>query len=226
MTEEERRRYDFHAHTFLTDGQASATEMWFAAEHLGHRVLAITDHVSMNDPAAILTQLRGEADAYADGPLRPIIGVEVSMVPPRRIADVARAARRAGAEIVIVHGETLADPVPAGTNHAAIDCTEVDLLAHPGLLDPADAELARAHGTVLEISGRAGHSAGNGHVARVALAAGAELVVDSDAHAPRQLLAYDAARRLASGAGLREADVAKALHDAPERLLARIGARR
>ncbi len=37
------------------------------------------------------------------------------MVAPRYIPEVARRARRAGAEIVLVHGETLAEPVPPGT---------------------------------------------------------------------------------------------------------------
>lgn len=220
-----RGRYDFHAHTFLSDGTDSPTDMWYTADRLGHALLAITDHVSLNDPAPVLARLHAEARAFEEGPMRTVVGVEVSMVPPRRIAEVARAARRAGAEIVIVHGETLADPVPAGTNHAAIDSGEVDLLAHPGLLAHADAELAHAHGVVLELSGRKGHSLGNGHVARVALAAGADLVVDSDAHATGQLLPLDAATAIAQGAGLSAGDVQRAIRDAPERLAARVGRR-
>ena len=225
MDAPERRRYDFHSHTYLTDGQTSATDLWHEADRLGHQVLAVTDHIALNDPAPILERLRAEARAYEEGPLRPFIGVEVTTVPPRRIADVAKEARRAGAEIVIVHGETLAEHVAPGTNHAAIECAEVDLLAHPGLLTEADAELARAHGVFLEISGRRGHAFGNGHVARVALAAHADLVVDSDAHAPEQLLAFEAAERIAHGAGLTPEAVAQALREAPERLVRRLGQR-
>ena len=218
-----RERYDFHSHTFLTDGQASATDMWFAADRRAHRVLAITDHIALEDPKPLLDRLHQEARAFEEGPMQPFVGVEVSMVPARRIADVARGARRAGAEIVIVHGETTVEPVPKGTNHAAIDCPEVDLLAHPGLLDPADAELAASHGTVLELTGRRGHSIANGHVARTALRAGATLVVDSDAHATEQLLAIEAARTVARGAGLSEAEVRRALREAPRRLVRRLG---
>ncbi len=214
----DRPRFDFHSHTFLTDGTTSATDLWFHADRLGHRVLAVTDHVSLNDPAPLLARLRAESEAFEDGPLVPLIGVEVSMVPPARIAGVARAARRAGAQIVIVHGETPVEPVPAGTNHAAIDCRDVDLLAHPGLLDPEDAELARAHGTFPELSGRRGHSLANGHVARIAIESGADLVVDSDAHSPEQLLPLELARRIAAGAGLPVDAVARALSDAPRRL--------
>jgi putative hydrolase len=223
MTEAPRRRYDFHAHTFLTDGSASATDMWTAGDRLGHRVMAITDHVGMEDPTPLLTRLHAESKAFADGPMVTFVGVEISMVPPRHIDAVARAARRAGAEIVIVHGETLAEPVPAGTNRAAIDCREVDLLAHPGLLDPADAELARAHGTILELSGRSGHSVTNGHVARVALAAGASIVVDSDAHRTGDLLPYERALLVARGAGLTELPISGALATTPEALVRRLG---
>ncbi len=217
----DRPRFDFHSHTFLTDGTTAPTDMWLHADRLGHRVLAITDHVSLDDPRPLLGRLAAEARAFEDGPMIPLIGVEVSMVPAPRISQVARVARRAGAQIVIVHGETPVEPVPPGTNHAAIDCRDVDLLAHPGLLDPRDAELARAHGTFLEISGRRGHSLANGHVARVALEAGADLVVDSDAHAPDQLLGIEIARKIAHGAGLPVEGVRRALEDAPRRLAER-----
>jgi len=220
-----RRRFDFHAHTYLTDGSASATDMWTAGDRLAHRVLAITDHVALEDPRPLLDRLHAEARAFADGPMVTLVGVEISMVPPRHIDAVARAARKAGAELVIVHGETLAEPVPAGTNRAAIDCREVDLLAHPGLLDPADAELAHAHGTVLELSGRSGHSITNGHVARVALAAGAAIVVDSDAHRTGDLLSFERAEHVGRGAGLPDLPVASALTATPESLVRKLGKR-
>lgn len=216
-------RYDFHSHTYLTDGTASASDMWRHADLLGHRALAVTDHVSVEDPAPLLQRLRQEAKAWEGEALVTLVGVEITLVPPRRIADVARAARRAGAEIVIVHGETLAEPVEPGTNRAAIECPEVDLLAHPGLLTSADAALARDHGTVLELSGRRGHSLANGHVAQTAAAAGVDMVVDSDAHRPDELLSYEQAQRIAAGAGVTAADLQRSLRDAPGRLLKRCG---
>lgn len=218
-------RYDFHAHTYLTDGTTSATDMWHYSDRLLHRAQAITDHVGAEDPTPLLTRLHQEARAWEGAPLVTLVGVEISMVPPRRIADVARAARRAGAEIVIVHGETLVEPVAAGTNRAALEAPEVDLLAHPGLLTEADAALAHDHEKVLELSARRGHSLGNGLVAQRAVAAGADLAVDSDAHGPEQLVSYEFARQVATGAGLREGQVAQALADGPERLLRRCGKR-
>ncbi len=222
-TDERPPRYDFHAHTFLTDGQLSATDMWLHADQLLHRALAITDHVGMEDPKPLLDRLHQEARAWEGTPLRTLVGVEVSMVPPRHIAEVARAARRSGAEIVIVHGETPVEPVPAGTNRAAIEAPEVDLLAHPGLLTEAEAELAHAHETILELTGRRGHSLANGIVAQRALAAKADVVVDSDAHDGEQLIPYELARTIAFGAGLTESAVTRALAEAPRRLLARLG---
>jgi histidinol phosphatase-like PHP family hydrolase len=220
--EKSRRRFDFHAHTFLTDGESSATDMWFAADQLAHQVLAITDHLALNDPVPLIDRLRQEAKAFEGSPMRTLVGVELSMLPPRRIAEAARSARRAGAEIVIVHGETLAEAVPEGTNRAAVECPDVDLLAHPGLLTPEVAELAHVHGIVLELSARKGHSLSNGHVARTAIEAGAALVVDSDAHATGDLLSLDRARQIARGAGLGPEAIARALDDGPRALLKRI----
>ncbi len=216
------QRIDFHSHSYLTDGTASPTDMWSHAESLAHRALALTDHIALEDPTPLLDRLHQEARAWDGEGFVPIVGVELTQVPPRRIADAAKGARRAGAQIVIVHGETLAELVPAGTNRAAIDSGEVDVLAHPGLLDPHDAELARAHGVALEISGRSGHSLGNGRVVRAALEAGAELVVDSDAHHPRELIPLERARRIAQGAGVPEARLERVLVAGPSELARRL----
>ena len=218
------QRADFHSHSFLTDGATSPTEMWNEAQALDHRALALTDHLSMEDPRPMLRRLQQEARAWDGRRFFPVVGVELTKLPPKQIAPVARAARRAGAQIVIVHGETIVEHVPAGTNHAALDSGEVDVLAHPGLLEPKDAELAHAHGVTLEISGRRGHALCNGRVVRLALEAGAELVVDSDAHAVDQLIPMAQARRIALGAGVPEATVARVLETTPSALLRRLRA--
>ncbi len=202
MPDETPRRIDFHSHSYLSDGVTSPTDMWNEAEALAHGALALTDHISLEDPKPLLDRLRAEAAAWDGARFVPLVGVEVTKVPARRIAEAARRARQAGAEIVIVHGETLLEHVPAGTNHAAVACDEVDVLAHPGLLTAADAELARAHDVALELSGRPGHALGNGLVARRALDAGAALVVDSDAHRPDDLIPLELAHRIARAAGV------------------------
>ncbi|MGA7923336.1 MAG: histidinol phosphate phosphatase domain-containing protein [Thermoplasmata archaeon] len=221
--DERPERYDFHAHTYCTDGEASATDMWWAAEHLAHRALAITDHVGFEDPKPLLTRLHEEARAWEDQPMKTLVGVEITDVLPHKIAEAVRRARTSGAQIVIVHGESIVHNVPPGTNRAALENGDVDVLAHPGLLTPQEAELAHAHDTILELSGRAGHSLTNGHVARLALEAHVGLVVDSDAHTTHDLIPFRMAEMLAQGAGLPDREVRRTLAETPRALLRRCG---
>jgi histidinol phosphatase-like PHP family hydrolase len=134
-------------------------------------------------------------------------GVEITHVPPALIAETARRARRLGARLVVVHGESPVEPVPSGTNRAAIDA-EIDLLAHPGLIDRDTVARAAKRGIYLEISARDGHSLGNGLLVTLAREVGAleALVVSSDAHAPGDLLTRAFRRTVCLGAGLSEAE--------------------
>jgi histidinol phosphatase-like PHP family hydrolase len=70
----------------------------------------------------------------SDFPLTFIPGVELTHVAPRRIAPLAQRAKELGAGLVLVHGETISEPVRPGTNRAAVECPAVDILAHPGLI--------------------------------------------------------------------------------------------
>jgi histidinol phosphatase-like PHP family hydrolase len=117
------------------------------------------------------------------------------------IGDLCRKARDLGARLVVVHGETIVEPVPAGTNRAALEAG-VDLLAHPGLITPEEVGMAAEKGVFLEISGRKGHSLTNGHVAKLAKEFGARLVIDSDTHSPGDIMGETLARKVAMGAGL------------------------
>jgi len=120
---------------------------------------------------------------------------------------------------VVVHGETIVEPVIEGTNWSAVNCPEVDILAHPGLITVEEVEVAKENGIALEISSRRGHSLGNGHVAKLALEAGADLVVDTDMHMPGDLISYEMAYKVALGAGLPDKEIKTALKDNPERIL-------
>jgi hypothetical protein len=95
--------------------------------------------------------------------VRALAGVELTHVPPELINDLTLQARDLGADIVVVHGETIVEPVPPGTNRAAIEAG-VDLLAHPGLITAGEVALAAENGVHLEISARKGHSLGNGRM--------------------------------------------------------------
>jgi putative hydrolase len=155
-------------------------------------------------------------------PIEVLLGVELTHLPPEAIAEAARSARAAGAQIVAVHGETMVEPVPAGTNLAALRCPEVNILAHPGLLSDEEAVLASTRDVFVEISARRGHSLSNGRVAQLCLAAGARLIVDSDGHGPDDLLTEAMARLVALGAGVPEAYLQSILVEHPQYLLAQV----
>jgi histidinol phosphatase-like PHP family hydrolase len=214
-------RCEFHSHSLLSDGALLPIELWRRAEALGHRALCITDHVSLSNVERVVEELLRDCRLAEALEIIPLAGVEVTHVPPKAIPQVVRAARRAGAEIVIVHGETLAEPVLPGTNAAAVAEPEVDILAHPGLLTVQEAETAKANDIFVEISARKGHSLTNGHVAGVVERVGARPVVDADAHEPGDLITQEMAVAVALGSGLPGDLVEAATIRSPRELLKR-----
>ncbi len=193
----------------------------------GYEAVGIADHASAGNLKAVVEALVADcrlAEEHWD--VRAVPGVELTHLPPPAIAAAAAAARRLGAELVIVHGETPAEPVPPGTNLTALRCPEVDILAHPGALDVELAGLAARAGIFLEISARHGHNLGNGAVVAAGRAAGASFLVNSDAHGPEDLLTGRMARRVALGAGLSEEEAEVVLSANPRRLLEKIDGRR
>ncbi len=220
-------RIDFHIHTTLSDGELLPTEVLRRAEVLGCAGLSFADHVDSSNLEFVIDSLRRlVADQGADYAFPILVGVELTHVAPRSIARLARRAKEAGAQIVVVHGETLVEPVAPGTNHAALECPDVDILAHPGLLTEEEAALAAKHGIYLEISARKGHSLGNGRVAALARQAGAPLLVNTDTHSPSDLIDLATARRVALAAGLSEAEAEAAIRTHPANLLSRASERR
>jgi histidinol phosphatase-like PHP family hydrolase len=196
---------DLHTHTIFSDGELIPFELVRRAAVAGYRALAITDHGDFSNMDLIIPRLVRVAQSLGTGwGLTVIPGIELTHIPPAAIAEAAAEARSLGARLVVCHGETIVEPVAAGSNRAAIEAG-VDILSHPGLITEEDAALAAEAGVCLEITTRKGHSLCNGHVARRALAAGAKLVINNDAHAPGDLVSLDMARRIALGAGLSEA---------------------
>jgi putative hydrolase len=146
-------------------------------------------------------------------------------VPARSIDCLAKEARQYGAKLVVVHGETLVEPVEPGTNLAAVNSPYVDILAHPGLIGEAEAESAARNGVFIEITARGGHNVGNGHVVQMGRAAGVGFLVNSDTHQPGNLLTPHWARTVAKGAGLTDAEIEVAVAQNPLILLERVKAR-
>jgi len=193
---------DLHTHSIFSDGELVPAEHVRRVEVLGYEAIAITDHADSSNVDFIVPRiLQAAADLNRFCATRLLAGVELTHIPPELFGELVAKARKLGAQVVVGHGETVAEPVKPGTNRAAL-LAGVDLLAHPGFVTEEDAGLAKEKGIFLELSGRKGHSLTNGHVARMAEKSGALLAVCADAHGPGDVLTAQTAQTVALGAGL------------------------
>ena len=201
---------DLHTHTFFSDGELGPAELVRRAAVAGYRAIAITDHADQSNIEWLLSKLVGVVDEIgAANNMQVLAGLELTHVPPSMIAAAARLACDNGAELIVVHGESICEPVMEGTNRAAIEA-RVDILSHPGLITVEDVQMAAKNGVCLEITTRKGHALTNGHVARLAELYGAKLVIDNDAHAPGDLVSPEMSRKIALGAGMTEDQIERA----------------
>ncbi len=193
---------DLHSHSLFSDGTLLPSELIRRAEVQGYRYWAITDHVDISNIDLVVPRLVAvarELNTYRSIKMLP--GIELTHVPPETIGALTQRARELGARLIVVHGETIAEPVQPGTNRAAIEAG-VHVLAHPGLITLPEVQLAAKKGVLLEITSRKGHSLSNGHVARLARQAGASLVLNSDSHSPADIVSLPQRERVVEGAGL------------------------
>ena len=221
--------YDFHTHTVFSDGGMIPAGLMQRALVRGCLGLAITDHVDSSNLEWAFENLLKFVEELGqewqpgivpggDGTTAPlntidskalaknwhlplIPGVELTSVPPRKISALAQKARSLGAKWIVVHGETIMEPVAPGTNRAAIEA-RVDLLSHPGLIIPQDAARAAELGVYLEITTHKGHGMANGWVAQRARESGARLLLNTDCHISADILDAKQRRAIALGAGL------------------------
>jgi histidinol phosphatase-like PHP family hydrolase len=220
---DENARIDLHTHSVLSDGVLLPSEMLRRAEVLGYGALAITDHADASNLEEMVVQLARLLREGTEGlGVQFIPGVEITHVPPIQIAPLARRARRFGARLVVIHGESPVEPVYPGTNRAAVECPDVDILAHPGFVSEEEAALAAANGVALELTSRGGHSLTNGHVARTARLAGAQLLVNTDTHVPGDMIDQAFARQVALGAGMTVEEAYTALVTNAQDLVSRV----
>jgi histidinol phosphatase-like PHP family hydrolase len=197
---------DLHTHTLYSDGELIPAELWRRAQVKGYRFLGVTDHVDASNFEIVFAHLKAAAQSLNGGaPPFLIPGLEFTHLPPALIGPLAAAARALGVPLIVVHGETLSEPVAPGTNRAALDA-DITILSHPGLITREEAALAKERGIFLEISARKGHSLANGHVAKIARETGASLILDTDAHAPGDLITRQQGERILMGAGLSAAE--------------------
>jgi histidinol phosphatase-like PHP family hydrolase len=193
---------EFHTHTVFSDGTLLPAALARRARILDYQAVAFTDHADWTNYAWILEQqLQSLTHLGLFSGLDLIVGLELTHVPPSLIQEVANNARMAGAQVLLVHGETLADSVETGTNLAAIEA-KVDILAHPGLITEEEASLAGQKGVLLEISARTGHCLTNGHLVQMARQCGADVILGSDVHTSADLPSREQRQCIALGAGM------------------------
>ncbi|RLD11694.1 MAG: PHP domain-containing protein [Chlamydiae bacterium] len=205
-----------HTHTFLSDGELGVSELVRRAEAKGYRAIGVTDHGDDSNLEFIISNVSSCAkklNAVLD--IKVIVGVELTHVPPALIPEMIERARKLGAQIVGVHGETIIEPVISGTNKAAIS-GGADFLAHPGLISEEDAALAAGKGVFLEITTRKGHAYTNGHVLNMARNAGAKMVINTDSHSASDLVTRENAELIARGAGLTTEEIRNCFSNSEE----------
>jgi len=195
-----------HNHTIHSDGELIPSELARHCEINGYSYFGITDHADSSNLESLVAgtvRVCRDINKYFAS-VQAVPGVELTHVAPKQICFLAKEARRLGAKLVLVHGETIAEPVRPGTNFEALN-SDIDILAHPGLITKKEMELAKKRGIYIEITTKQGHSLTNGHVAKLALQTGAKMVLSTDSHRQGEIVTLAQGVKIALGAGLSNA---------------------
>jgi histidinol phosphatase-like PHP family hydrolase len=193
---------DLHTHTIFSDGELVPSELVRRAVVKGYKAIAITDHMDESNIDLIIPRLVRVSEKLNESlPITVVPGTELTHVPPGQISLLVKEARKLGAKIVIVHGETIVEPVEKGTNAAAIEAG-ADIISHPGLIEDEDLFMAKDKGVHLEITSRKGHSLSNGYIAKKAMELGVSLVLNTDGHSPSDLITRKFAEEILLSAGI------------------------
>jgi DNA polymerase (family 10) len=194
-------RGDLHCHTVASDGRATIAEMAQAARARGYEYLAITDHSAShgfgNDvsPADLRRQIErvAEIDAGLED-MRLLAGSEVNILPDGSLDYEDELLERLDWVVASVHTAfRMGEQKMTERMIAAIEHPLVDAIGHPtGRLierrEPYALDLeavfaaAARTGTLLEINANPDRRDLSETHARAAVAAGARIVIDSDAH--------------------------------------------
>lgn len=213
------KRYELHSHTNFSDGKASLEEMIHKAREL-NSAIAITDHFigdefGINRLYPNISSLENflnrrkkflESEIYKQFKDDVIFGIEITRVKPKKIYEIAKKAKEMNF-IVLVHGETISDEVPAGTNKSALECEYVDILAHPGHLSEDDALKAKQNKIFVEITARKIHGLENFEIAKICKKFNVEMVINADAHSVNELIDDEKTKIVGFEAGLNEYEI-------------------
>lgn len=238
----ERLRGAIHWHTSASDGKASLERMAHACRRRGVTWAMVSDHsrglevASGLDREGVRLQRRAVADwnrRHGDE-LRLFQGLEVEVLADGTL-DVP-AGERLEVDCVLAAVHSHFDPDRDQTERLlrAVATPGVDVLAHPrgrqfhhrqGLRARWETVFAACadHGVAVEINGFPRRQDLDADLARVAVEAGCEVVLASDAHAPHHL-EFDAyACAIAARAGVPRERILNLLH--PEEVEVWLGAR-
>ena len=200
--------YDFHTHTFFSDGENSPVELARFAAASDYKCIGFTDHESYCNIDELIDSITKDCkliSKYWD--IIAIPGVEISNVPAKSIDEMAKYAKERGAKLVVAHGESLIEKVEPGTNWNAVNSKYVDMLAHPGFLTSEEAVIASNNDIYIELTHRAGHCLSNGIVAKIGTNANVKFLINSDAHGPDSLFCEGWQEIIAFAAGLTKEQV-------------------
>jgi histidinol phosphatase-like PHP family hydrolase len=193
---------DLHTHSLFSDGELLPAELIRRAEAIGYKAIAITDHVDPSNIDFVIPRIVSVIKKIKNHvSIEAFPGAEITHVPPHILPELVKEARHLGAKVVVVHGETIVEPVIPGTNRAAIEAN-ADILAHPGIISTEDLLLAKEKGVTLEITSRKGHCLSNGYVAKEAMKFGVPLCINTDAHSPSDLITKEMAIRILLASGI------------------------
>jgi DNA polymerase (family X) len=194
---------DLHCHTTATDGRADIETMARAAQAVGLRYLAITDHSASLAVANGLDEARALEHARAvravgerlEG-ITLLAGIECDIRPDGTLDLAADCLAELDIVIASIHSGFTQDAARMTDRLVrAIECPWVDVIGHPmarAILrrDPHQADMTRvmaaaaAAGVAMEINGQPDRLDLDDVRARQAKASGVTLVIASDAHAP------------------------------------------
>ncbi|MHA6793140.1 PHP domain-containing protein [Pseudonocardia bannensis] len=217
-------RGDCHSHTDASDGGSPLREMVDTARELGHEYLVITDHSPRLTVANGLSaeRLRAQVEQIAelnaelaDG-FRVLTGIEVDILDDGALDQDEDLLAALDVVVASVHSKLR---MPAGDMTermlAAIANPNVDVLGHctgrmvtgkrkrPESEFDANAvfEACAEYGVAVEVNSRPERLDPPKRLLRLAVEAGCEFTIDTDAHAPGQLdwLDYGVSRAVACG---------------------------
>jgi len=199
--------YNLHTHTLLSDGSLLPSEVAVRYLDKGYKVIAITDHADYCNIKPLISATTAFCSHWPkNSGITVLPGIELTHIPPEQFKPLVKFARKGGIKVIVAHGETTMEPVIPGTNRAAI-LSDIDILAHPGLISDQDTLLAKEKNIFLELTSRRGHSETNTHVAKQALKHGAKLILNNDSHEPEDIITPEALAKIGIDSGVSKEEI-------------------